>query len=361
MFTGIIAAVGTVSRLQAKGGDARISINTGELNLDDTVLGDSIAVNGVCLTAVSLGKNNFEADVSAESLSRTSLGQLSAGSQVNLELAMRADTRFGGHVVSGHVDGLGTIADISAAGESINLRVQIEDDLACYVAEKGSVTIDAIKAPFNKLAEWRRLVEDLEGRGVITRAPGQELGFGGIEPETFFSEEGAGVFVLAKARGNKNCKGPKSSTSFCYESNHGARIDGMSITGADTGGGVVVNAYAEFLEISNLRVVNNSAFFAGGVRVGHPMMTVQDGNNLTYSDAGNDNVSVHHNTITQNGGLSGAGGGLALHTGSDGYAVTDNFVCGNFTNASGAGIAHYGISNNGVIKNNTVLFNENFN
>ena len=149
MFTGIIAAVGTVSRLQAKGGDARISINTGELNLDDTVLGDSIAVNGVCLTAVSLGKNNFEADVSAESLSRTSLGQLSAGSQVNLELAMRADTRFGGHIVSGHVDGLGTIADISPAGESINLRVQIEDDLACYVAEKGSVTIDGVSLTVN--------------------------------------------------------------------------------------------------------------------------------------------------------------------------------------------------------------------
>jgi riboflavin synthase len=102
MFTGIIAAIGTVSRLQGKGGDARISINTGKLDLGDTVPGDSIAVNGVCLTAVSLGKNNFEADVSAESLSRTSLGQLTAGSQVNLELAMRADTRFGGHIVSGH-------------------------------------------------------------------------------------------------------------------------------------------------------------------------------------------------------------------------------------------------------------------
>ena len=116
MFTGIIAAIGTVSRLQEKGGDARISINTGSLDLSDTALGDSIAVNGVCLTVVSLGKDSFEADVSAESLSRTSLGQLSAGSQVNLELAMRPDTRFGGHIVSGHVDGLGTITDIRSAG-----------------------------------------------------------------------------------------------------------------------------------------------------------------------------------------------------------------------------------------------------
>lgn len=149
MFTGIIAAIGTVSRLQGKGGDARISINTGKLDLGDTAPGDSIAVNGVCLTAVSLGKDNFEADVSAESLSRTSLGQLTAGSQVNLELAMRADTRFGGHIVSGHVDGLGTITDIRPAGESINLRVQLADDLACYVAEKGSVTIDGVSLTVN--------------------------------------------------------------------------------------------------------------------------------------------------------------------------------------------------------------------
>jgi riboflavin synthase len=149
MFTGIIAAIGTVSRLQEKGGDARISINTGSLDLSDTALGDSIAVNGVCLTVVTLGKDNFEADVSAESLSRTSLGQLSAGSKLNLELAMRPDTRFGGHIVSGHVDGLGTITDIRSAGESINLRVQLADDLACYVAEKGSVTIDGVSLTVN--------------------------------------------------------------------------------------------------------------------------------------------------------------------------------------------------------------------
>ena len=149
MFTGIIAAIGTVSRLQEKGGDARISINTGTLDLSDTTLGDSIAVNGVCLTAVSLEENNFEADVSTESLSRTSLGQLSTGSYVNLELAMRADTRFGGHIVSGHVDGLGTVTNIISTGESINLRVRLAEDLACYVAEKGSVTIDGVSLTVN--------------------------------------------------------------------------------------------------------------------------------------------------------------------------------------------------------------------
>jgi hypothetical protein len=219
---------------------------------------------------------------------------------------------------------------------------------------EGSVEINAVKTPFEKLAIWRRKVEELSpnGNNNISLAPGQELGFGGIEPETFFSEEGAGVLVLSKANGN---------TRFAVNKNKGARVDGFTITGADTGGGVVANAYADFLEISNLRVVNNSAFYAGGVRVGHPMLTVQQGNNLSYSDADNDNITIDHNTITQNGGLSAAGGGIGLHTGSDNYQVTENFVCGNFTNASGAGIAHFGLSDNGLIADNTVLFNENFN
>ena len=149
MFTGIIEATGNVISLQRKGSDARISINTGKLDLSDSSLGDSIAVNGVCLTAVSLNQNSFEADVSAESLSRTSLGQLTTDSLVNLELAMRPDTRFGGHIVSGHVDGLGSIVDIRPAGESIILQVQLPDDLACYIAEKGSVTIDGVSLTVN--------------------------------------------------------------------------------------------------------------------------------------------------------------------------------------------------------------------
>ena len=152
MFTGIIESTGKVINLQRKGGDARISINTGKLDLSDSSLGDSIAVNGVCLTAVTLNKNSFAADVSAESLSRTSLGQLTADSMVNLELAMRPDTRFGGHIVSGHVDGLGSILDIRPAGESIILQLQVADDLACYIAEKGSVTIDGVSLTVNTVA-----------------------------------------------------------------------------------------------------------------------------------------------------------------------------------------------------------------
>jgi len=224
---------------------------------------------------------------------------------------------------------------------------------------EGSTTIDAIKAPFNKLSDWRILAEDLVTSGAVTLVPGQEQGFGGIEPATFFSEEGAGVFVVANSGGNSR---------FGANNNKGARIDGFSISGADTGGGIVLNGFADFMDISNNRVVNNSAFFAGGVRVGHPLLTAQQGNNVVYSDADNDNVHIHHNTINQNGGLDGAGGGVALHTGSDSYQVTDNFVCGNFTTAAGAGIAHFGFSdkdgNNApvpLIEGNTVIFNENFN
>ena len=234
---------------------------------------------------------------------------------------------------------------------------------------EGSTTINAIKTPFNKLSEWRILAESLLTNKLVDLIPGQELGFGGIEPATFFSEEGAGVFVLAKKEGNAR---------FDRSRNQGARIDGFTISGADTGGGIAVNGYADHLEIANNRVVNNSAFFAGGVRVGHALITQEvcspariarglDGC-VEYSDAENDWVNIHHNTINQNGGLTGAGGGLALHNGSDSYRVTDNFVCGNFTTAGGAGIAHFGLShtagNNGpinLIKDNTVLFNENFN
>ena len=151
MFTGIIQATGKIISLQHKGGDARISINSGGLDLSDSKIGDSIAVNGVCLTAVSLTENTFEADVSAESLARTSLGQLNGDSVVNLELAMLPDTRFGGHIVSGHVDGLGKILVIRPAGESIVLKVQLPMDLACYVAQKGSVTIDGVSLTVNSV------------------------------------------------------------------------------------------------------------------------------------------------------------------------------------------------------------------
>lgn len=220
---------------------------------------------------------------------------------------------------------------------------------------EGSTYINAIKTPPEKLVAWRRLAEQLVTNGSIELIDGQGLGFGGIEPTTFFSEEGAGVFVAAKQSGPNR---------FRLNRNRGARIDGFNISGADTGGGVVVNGFADYLEISNLKIVNNSAFYAGGIRVGHPFVAQDE----QYADAQNNYINIHHNAVVQNGGLDGAGGGIALHTGSDSYAVTSNYVCGNFTMADGAGIAHFGLSdkntNNSdypLIADNRITFNENFN
>jgi len=149
VFTGIIEAVGEIRRIERKGGDVRLHIGTGKLDLTDVRLGDSIAVNGVCLTAVELPGDGFWADVSLESLSRTGLKQLKAGSPVNLEKALTPTTRLGGHLVSGHVDGLGEIIERYDDARSIHIKVRAPDELAKYIAEKGSVCVDGISLTVN--------------------------------------------------------------------------------------------------------------------------------------------------------------------------------------------------------------------
>ena len=151
MFTGIIQSVGHILDLKQKGGDIELRVEVGKLELQDVDLGDSIAVNGVCLTAIKLGKNSFSADVSRETLSLTSLGGLSKGSPVNLEKALTLQTRLGGHLVSGHVDGLATIESRHSDGRSERFRLQAPTELAKYIAEKGSVTIDGVSLTVNKV------------------------------------------------------------------------------------------------------------------------------------------------------------------------------------------------------------------
>lgn len=149
MFTGIILAVGGIAAIQPRGGDCRLMINTGKLSLADCVLGDSIAVNGVCLTAVELGEHYFCADVSNETLSRTTLKTARTGTQVNLELALTPSTRLGGHIVSGHVDGIGKVVEKQADGRSIRFKFKAPDSLAKYIAEKGSICINGISLTVN--------------------------------------------------------------------------------------------------------------------------------------------------------------------------------------------------------------------
>ncbi len=143
MFTGIVEERGVVVSVLVQGDSARMIIRA-YLALEDAKLGDSISVNGVCLTVAELEKDSFTADVMAETLARTSLGAATAGSPVNLERAMPAHGRLGGHLVQGHVDATGTILDISPAEHWTLVRVSLPSQLARYVAEKGSITVDGV-------------------------------------------------------------------------------------------------------------------------------------------------------------------------------------------------------------------------
>ena len=151
MFTGIILAVGKIRTLQKRSGDCRLTIDTGKLPLADVVLGDSIAVNGVCLTVIELGSQFFCADVSNESLSKTTLAIAQVGSSVNLELALTLATRLGGHLVSGHVDGLATIVEKKLDARSIRFKFKVPDNLAKYIAQKGSICINGISLTVNSV------------------------------------------------------------------------------------------------------------------------------------------------------------------------------------------------------------------
>jgi riboflavin synthase len=149
MFTGIIAAIGQIRRIEPRGGDVRIAVSTGKLALRGVNLGDSIAVNGVCLTAVALDGAQFAADVSRETLSLTTLGGLKAGSPVNLEKALTLATPLGGHLVSGHVDGVGEVLDRHDDGRSWRLRIRAPVALAKYIAQKGSICVDGTSLTVN--------------------------------------------------------------------------------------------------------------------------------------------------------------------------------------------------------------------
>ena len=151
MFTGIIEATGLVAALSEKTDGLRIRIATQDLNLSDVKLGDSIAVNGVCLTVVDLPGDGFWADVSRETLANSQIGRLRISSQVNLEKAMLANSRFGGHMVSGHVDGIGQIMSRENAGRFTRFLVRAPNELAKYIAKKGSISVDGVSLTVNEI------------------------------------------------------------------------------------------------------------------------------------------------------------------------------------------------------------------
>lgn len=153
MFTGIIEAVGRLAGREQRGGDARLRIAVGALPFADATLGESVAVNGVCLTVVAFDDGHFEADASNETLALTTLGVLGEGAPLNLERAMRPSDRFGGHIVSGHVDGTGAVLEVREDARAQRWRFAMPPRLARYVAQKGSICVDGVSLTVNAVED----------------------------------------------------------------------------------------------------------------------------------------------------------------------------------------------------------------
>ena len=240
-----------------------------------------------------------------------------------------------------------------------------------------SVIINAAKYPTNKLEAWRPHINqlfniDANGNQLpnsqVDPLPGQEITGGVVllEPSVLGQEEGAGITVLAKNATAAQCSSRSvSKTSPYYVSNfncNASRIDGISVTGGDAGGGIFVNGWAHNIEIANNRVYGNAGSFHGGIRIGVPYLEGLSGADFGF----NKNVHIHHNSVTNNGtveanaGDSGAGGGVSICSGTDNYLLNYNFICGNFASTDGGGIGHIGVSDNGVITNNVIAFNQSY-
>ena len=152
MFTGIIKAKGSIGAIEKRGGDVRLRVTTPDLPWSEYEIGDSIAVNGVCLTAVRLLDNGFDTDVSVETLDVTTLKQLAVGDAVNLEPALRVGDALGGHLVSGHVDGIGRMTARSDDARSIRMTFEVPGELSRYIAKKGSVCVDGVSLTINEVS-----------------------------------------------------------------------------------------------------------------------------------------------------------------------------------------------------------------
>lgn len=175
MFTGIIEETGKVEAVAKGSNSAVITIATVKV-LEDTKIGDSIAVNGVCLTVTSISGRKFSADVMAETLRRSSLGSLKHGSMVNLERAMAANGRFGGHIVSGHIDGVGVISSFEKEDNAVWVEIETPAKILRYIVEKGSITIDGISLTVAKLTDSSFAVSVIPHTGeettLLNRNPG---------------------------------------------------------------------------------------------------------------------------------------------------------------------------------------------
>ena len=318
-----------------------------------------VTLNGVALTITSWTNGVISAVVPANAAT----GQLQI---------VRGDTGFKTvHALTVIVGGASTTPQVVQPGQSIqgvidqtpaggivlvppgnyNELLVVTKPIQLQTWGADATILNATQSPAEKVADWRRKVNYLAncshqlgllpGQANNTAASGAPCGF---TPGSGLlkTEEGAGILVAPVS-------GAFNGTP--------ARIDGFTITGADQSAGIIVNGYAKFLEISNNVISNNQGPFAAGIRVGQPALITPD---ETIADGDNDDVSIHNNHISENGGLLEPGAGIGLYTGSQRYRVTNNYVCGNFATGDGGGIAHYGLSDGGLIADNQVLFNQTF-
>lgn len=321
----------------------------------------TVTIAGVPLTNLVWNDTTITGDIGAGTVTgelvvtRGDNGKTSTNSvtfQVGLRTGAAVRTVSAGGSIQAAVDAAGVNDLILVAPGTYSEMVIMYKPVQLQGWGEGTV-LSALQAPAEKLVTWRGRMEALGVAGEYDLVNGQNGGFGGVQANAFATEEGAAVLVTANNGIGNNV--------FSDPDNRGARIDGFTIRSASTGGGIVVNGYVDYLDISNNRIIGNSGFFGGGIRIGHPFLSFKQGNDELYTDSDNDFIRIRYNSISENGGLSGAGGGIALYSGTDDYEVSRNFICGNFTLEDGAGIGHLGLSKNGVIQDNSILFNENFN
>jgi hypothetical protein len=309
----------------------------------------SVFIGGTALTVTSWSNDEIIVTVPAN----TDTGQL----VVTTDSGNRAprSVTVTTHLASGDIKEVATsiqsAIDAATAGDLIllppgtyNELVIMDKPVQLQGYGAGVTRLSAIRNPASKLADWRQEIATRAGAGTGSGSfdylPNQETGFE--------AEEGPGIIVLGQASGN-------------FTETLQPRIDGIEITGAISGGGIYVNAYVDFLNISNNKLTGNEGTYGGGIRIGNPTVTGLVDNKLVHIDADNDSINIHDNEVVLNGTTFGSAGGIGLYTGSTDYTVDHNFICGNFSQDNGAGIAHLGLSNNGVISNNTVALNQNFN
>jgi len=153
MFTGIIQAIGNISKIDSNSPDSRVVFKAGKMKLDDVKIGDSISVNGVCLSITEKTKDSFSSDLSSETLSLTTFIEMRANSKVNLEKAMNFSSRVNGHLIAGHVDGVGVIKEMKNDGRSILILIEFPEELEKYISKKGSIAVDGVSLTINGTKE----------------------------------------------------------------------------------------------------------------------------------------------------------------------------------------------------------------